>query len=362
MSKANRSAQGFKQTWKINLEYFQLQYRVWCNKRARAAGRPEPFQVSPIAKFMHGKPGWLKAPASSRRRFSALPATVKAATYAFLSILLFNLLFGSAFDWDGVTTELWGLLAEVAVLGIIIFYVGERSQTSQFVARQHELISDFKYWDSEEAKFRILGALRRLQQHGITDVNLAGVKLSSATLPEHGITSLAGATLSGGSWVSTIGIRSVSTFSTVDFTGCSCEQTKFSIGDGFSELFSGAQWVSKGNYLDCSFHDCNLRRSIFDEADLSWSSEPPEINYEHVADDDRTGEPVFQQCHFGPFFWADLSGASFKNAHFKNADFRGAIGIESCDFTGAEGLDTCLFDSADLKEQIIARPKPDANR
>lgn len=354
--------QSVKKEWYATTGYFSLQSKIWLNQRAQKAGKLEPYTGSPFDRIRQPKPRWVGVTRGWRKRFANLPSTVRAAAIAFTVIFFIVVFAGAPFDWSGVTTELWGLLAEVFVLGIVIFYVGEKSQASQFIARQHELISDFRYWDSEEAKFRILGAIRRLQEKGVSTVNIAGVTLSSASLKEHGVTKLDGSVLSGGHWASSIGIRTTSNFEKVDFAECALRGVRFSMGDGLG--FFGTREFQKpqASYIDCNFFECDMTGASFEQAELKSTVTPPVDTHEHIADDEKTGQPIFQQTHYGEFYNADLSNVSFKNAWLKNVDFRDAEGIEAAEFYGARGLESCVFQNDELKQSIIAKAKeqPDA--
>ncbi|WP_380057505.1 pentapeptide repeat-containing protein [Falsihalocynthiibacter sp. SS001] len=356
MTDIKKLIQATKKEWQGTLSYFSERSKVLSNYIARKRGKPEPYSVSSIWRRRGPKPFVAKIERRLREKYFALPPTVRAATIALLAILVVLLVFGADFDWSGVTTELWGLVAEVFILGIIIFYIGERNQANQFVKQQHELIEDLKYWDNDEAKFRILGALRRLQRVGVSNVNLAGVTLSSAKLKEHGIDNLDGSTLSGGNWASSIGVRVASKFEKVDFSDCSMCEAKLSQGDGMGAFFGKEHQRAQAIYVDCSFLNSDLSGVCFEQAEIKYTQKPPEETHEHV-DDDEYGNPVFAQRHYGEFNQADLQGASFRNSWLENVDFRNANFVESADFAGARGLETCEFDSAELKQKIIRKSK-----
>ncbi|MEY8832854.1 pentapeptide repeat-containing protein [Phaeobacter italicus] len=356
MTKIDNLIQTAKNEWRLTLSYLSSQSKGLLNYFARKRGKPEPHSVTSIWRRRGPKPFVAKFERRLRAKFHALPATVRAATVALLVILIVLLIFGADFDWSGVTTELWGLLAEIFVLGIIIFYIGERNQDKQFIERQRELISDFKYWDNDEAKFRILGAIRRLQGVGISSVNLAGVTLSSANLKEHGIRSLDGSNLSGGHWSSSIGIRVISTFAKIDFSDCSMCDVKLSQGDGMGGFTSREHQKAQAKYIDCCFISCDLSGACFEQAEIKYTQEPPAETHEHV-DDDEYGQPVFSQTHYGEFYQAELTGVSFKNAWLENVDFRDAENIKTADFSGARGLESCIFDNEEIKQQVLANSK-----
>ncbi len=356
MTFITKSAQVIKKEWQLTWSYLSEQSKVLLNYIARKRGKPEPYSVSSIWRRRGPKPIVAQIERQLREKYFALPTTVRAATIALIAIVVVLLVFGADFDWSGVTTELWGLVAEVFILGIIIFYIGERNQANQFVKQQHELIEDLKYWDNDEAKFRILGAIRRLQRVDVSTVNLAGVTLSSAKLKEHGIVNLDGSTLSGGHWASSIGIRVASKFEKIDFSDCSMREVTFSQGDGMGGFTGREHQKAQAIYVDCDFIHSDLSGACFEQAEIKYNQEPPAETHEYV-DDDGYGQPEFMQNHYGVFYQAELKGTSFKGSWLENVDFRDAYYVESADFAGARGLESCEFDSEDLKQEIIRKSK-----
>ncbi|PRZ46869.1 pentapeptide repeat-containing protein [Tritonibacter scottomollicae] len=345
-------AQRLKVEWQLTYA-FGVEYSKLClNSLARKRGKPEPYSVSKLWRKRGHKPVLVKQAGRLHIEFNALPKTVQAASIALLALFLFLLIFGAGFDWDGVTTELWGLLAEILVLGVVIFYINEKSQAAQIVARQHESISDFKYWKSDEAKFRILGAIRRLQHAGVWVVNLAGVTMSAVKLKEHDINKLDGSQLSGGHWSASIGVRTISDFEKVDFSDCSMRDVVFSQGDGMGFLGTRRHQRPQAFYTDCNFSECDLLGASFEQAKLAYTEEHPAETSE-VVDEDEYGEPVYVQSHYGAFYNVELKDVSFKDAWLENVDFRDALDVEKADFSGARGVDSCLFSGDAIRRAVL---------
>ncbi len=315
-------------------------------------GKEPPFKLTFMDKVGRGR-------SKLGRLFRILPATVKAAVIATGVIFSLLLVFGKGFDAEGVTTEFWGLLAEIIVLGIVVFYVSSKSEQSQFVQAQYDLIDDFKYWESDEAKSRILGAMRRLQRLGISKFDLCGIRMSSVKVKEYGISDLRGSELSGKHWMSSIGIRTDSKFNNIDFDDCYLAGVKFSISTSIS--ISGQRTSlspNRGAYIDCSFRHCDMTGCSFDEAILEATEKPAKDGdrYDYIADNDD-GSPAYAQVEYGEFYEANLSNASFVRAELRNIDFRQCFNVETADFAGAVGLETCVFDTDAQKEAILTQSK-----
>lgn len=252
---------------------------------------------------------------------------------------------------QGVYIEFSGAVFDLLIFGVVIsltLFIAEKRRSA---ARLQEEIDDFKKWNSEEAHYRIAGAIRRLNRQNRTNIDFGGLELSKFSFISHGISSLRGSTFYDGTW-GTAGPRDHVRLEDVDFSKIDCRDvtfSKFNPLGGFGSMFANA------HFLNCDFSSSDLRDAKFVGALLEWSEEhPDELGVYH---DDEDGYAGFEQTYYPPFDNADLMGASFKDAVLKNADFRNAQNIQSCDFSGAKQLSTCIFDSDELKEEVIEKSK-----
>lgn len=252
--------------------------------------------------------------------------------------------------------EFWGLIFDVSVIlvgfGIIQYF----RQKQDEIARHEEVIEDLKGWSSDEAKHRVLGAMRRLNRLGKTDFELSGAHIKNANFTGYGVTSIRGSKLSsGGDWVSDE--FTTSNFESVDFSNLDVREVVFektaplAIRAHKTNVFG-----SRATYKNCEFRGSDLSDATFDGAKLTWSDQPPE-SLEELVGIDSDQLPIYVTVARGSFDQVDLSRTSFRFCNFERADFRNAVNIEEADFYGAEGLDTCVFDSDELKESIIQNSK-----
>jgi uncharacterized protein YjbI with pentapeptide repeats len=217
------------------------------------------------------------------------------------------------------------------------------------VDSQHDIIEDYKGWDSEEARFRLAGAIRRLNKMGVDAINLSGARISDFSFSRNNIASLAGSTFFDGIWGEAIGESSV-VLKKVDFSHVNCRSVTFSPYDPFSGLDFDLQRYAR--FEDCSFFEADLREATFNGASLKWTAAPPDSHYE-FEEDPETGQGFATQVSSGPFDGADLRGASFAGCVFENADFRGASGFLEADFSKARGLEDAHFDDEDTKSAVL---------
>lgn len=247
----------------------------------------------------------------------------------------------------GVFVEFNGMLFDVVVFGILVALFVRATERRRETQRQQEIIDDYKKWDSDEGKFRIAGAVRRLNRTGKTSIDFGGFEVSDFSFRRHDIKSIKGSTFYDGTW-GEMGSREKVKLDRVDFAAVDCSEVVFSKFHPFAPLMTSVEFAS---IRDCNFVDANLSKAIFNGAHLEWTTEhPKDLGIWHHFPDES---PAFEQTHYPPFSNANLESASFIDATFKNADFREADGLLECDFSGAKGLEDCLFDDEETKQAVL---------
>lgn len=245
--------------------------------------------------------------------------------------------------------EFVGLIFDIVFILVIFSLFQFRAVRRQDIARQSEVIEDYKRWDSEEARFRIAGAIRRLNRMGVTKLDLTGIRLSNFVFGHHGIRDISGTIFYDGSWGELFRKNDVQ-LQNVSFDGVRCRSVSFSPFNPLRGLVGNAFEFAK--LFDCSFIRADLTNASFNGAHLKWSEPPPQSLYEEYGEDDY-GNPLASQVVYGPFDGTDLSGTSFQNTHFENADFRNAINIDNAKFDGATGLDSCTFSEEAYANDVL---------
>ena len=281
-----------------------------------------------------------------------------AALLVLLAVASLTLISDSFESWDeiwqGVFVEATGATMDLVVFGIIIGLIAGRRERNREIRRQEELIEDFKKLNSDEARCRIAGAVRRLNRKGRTSIDFVGIELSNFSFRNQDIESIAGSTFYDGDW-GVLSSRGSTTLEDVDFSQVDCRGVVFSKFNPWGGL---GMSIHQAVFRDCMFAGTRLKGAIFKGSKVEWSEEPPkELGH---WDEDQRGEPVFLQTHFPPFYDADLGGASFEDVAFRNPDFRDARNLESCNFSGATGLENGIFDSDDVKDQVLRATRKSA--
>ena len=295
---------------------------------------------------------WLQRLGQRWRRFSTetnFPYALGLMATCVAIILIWRSL-APQFFYD-LWVEFWGLTFDVVFILVVFSFFEHRRQKLLQIQSEHNVVEDYKGWDSEEARFRLAGSIRRLNNMGVQAINLSGARITDFSFPRSKIASLAGSTFFDGTWGEAIGESSV-ILRKVEFSHVDCRSVTFSPYDPFSGLDFEVQRQAK--FEDCKFFETDLRGATFNGASLKWTKVPPDSHYE-FEEDQETGQSFASQVSWGPFDGADLRGASFSGCVFENADFRGASGVLEADFSNAKGLEKSVFDDEDTKAAIVAK-------
>jgi uncharacterized protein YjbI with pentapeptide repeats len=243
-----------------------------------------------------------------------------------------------------------GMTLDVFFILIVFALFEHRRDKRQDIARQREVIDDYKRWDHPEAHLRIAGAIRRLNRLGEFALDMAGARLTKFDFAEQGIEKIDESTFFNGQWGERFGDSTVQMVE-VDFDRISCRNVTFSPFLPFVGF--GIFGSNYARFVDCSFIETDLSQSTFNGAELTWTKPPPEEN--GYAEDEGDGQWCWNQTHYGPFYCADLQQTSFKDCSLKNADFRDADNILEADFTGAKGLENAFFDNDEIRAAVLVQ-------
>lgn len=253
-------------------------------------------------------------------------------------------------DLSSLWPEMGGMTLDVFFILIVFALFEHRRNKRQDIARQREVIDDYKRWDHPEAHLRIAGAIRRLNRLKILALDMAGARLTKFEFARNGIESIEGSTFYDGRWGERFGDSTVKLVE-VSFDHISCWKVTFSPFNPIAGL--GNLATNFMRLTDCSFNHTYLCDAKFNGSELHWTNRPPETHTEYWDEED--GTPAYAQASYGPFYRAFLRQTSFKGCRFKNADFRDAEYILEADFSGAKGLEDAFFDSDEIRAAVLAQ-------
>ncbi|MCD9014484.1 pentapeptide repeat-containing protein [Parachryseolinea silvisoli] len=216
-----------------------------------------------------------------------------------------------------VLAEAHGMIFDIAVIGILIFWLNQNGEIRQRIRTYKDEIDDFRLWESEEAAFRTVGNIKRLNRHKIHEINLVNCYLPRTNLNYVNLSS------------SNMNSANISQSSLIEsnLENARLNQTNF-------ENSNLNQAILKGAYASgANFKDAFLIKAHFENAFLIKAN----FNNAFLMEADLKG------CY--------VMGADFENASLYKADLRGAKGLTLDQLAKAKTLYLAKFDD-DILEQI----------
>jgi hypothetical protein len=192
-----------------------------------------------------------------------------------------------------ILAEAHGMIFDIAVIGILIFWLNQNGEIRQRIRTYKDEIDDFRLWESEEAAFRTVGNIKRLNRHRIHEINLVNCYLPRTNLNYVNLKS------------SNLNSANISQSSLIeaDLENARLNQTNFENSNLNQVNLKGA-YASGANFKDAFLIKSQLEgafliKACFNNAFLM------EANLQN----------------------AYLMGADFENASLYKADLRGAKGL-----------------------------------
>jgi len=221
--------------------------------------------------------------------------------------------------WGQVLAEAHGMIFDIAVIGILIFWLNQNGQTRQQIRTYKDEIDDFRLWESEEAAFRTVGNIKRLNRHKIYEINLVNCHLSRTNLSHVNLkaSNLNSANLSNSSLIET------------NLENTRLNQTNFENSNLNQANLKGA-YASGANFKDAFLIKANFEGTFLIKTNFTNA---------------YLMEGNLQNSY--------LMGADFENASLYKADLRGAKGLTIEQLTKAKTLYLAKFDD-EILEQVKA--------
>lgn len=183
-------------------------------------------------------------------------------TIIILLIAIFLDYIDNAFSWHDILVEFHGLVFDLFVLGILLTTYEKITEKKEKIERYHEEIDDFRHRKGKEAKFRIIGNIKRLYDLGVTEFNLMHCYLKNGDLKEYDFTN--------------------SNFYFANLNGASLlrsnlQNCKMGVSDLSNSNLSSAQFdnadlfhssLVSATIINCSFRKTNLANTTFEKATI----------------------------------------------------------------------------------------------
>ena len=222
-----------------------------------------------------------------------------------------------------VLAEAHGMIFDIAVIGILILWLNKTGEKRTRIRTYIDEIDDFRLWESEEAAFRTVGNIKRLNRHKIYSINLAHSYLVKTNL---NYVKLIGANLNYANLFNSALID-------VNLENARLNQTNFENCNMNQSL------LTKAYANGAIFKDTYCIKADFEKAFLI------KANFQNAF----LMEANLQNAY--------LTGADFSNANLYKADFRGAKGLTIEFLADAKTLYLAKFD--DDFAQMIKEDHPE---
>jgi hypothetical protein len=209
-----------------------------------------------------------------------------------------------------ILAEAHGMLFDIAVIGILIFWLNKRAEKRLRIRACLDEIDDFRTWESEESAYRTAGNIKRLNRSHLHALDLAHCYLVRTNLDE---VNLKEANLN-------LANLSYAKLNSAHFEQARLNQTAFvkaELNDAqLTNAYANGANFKQAEMIKADFENAFLIMADFEEAILM------EANLRN----------------------ADLSGANFKNTNLLKADLRGARGLSTTQLAEARTLYRALLD------------------
>jgi uncharacterized protein YjbI with pentapeptide repeats len=219
--------------------------------------------------------------------------------------------------WPQILVEAHGMIFDIAIIGILLFWLNQNGDKRRRIRSYKDEIDDFRLLESDEAAFRIVGNVKRLNRHRIYEINLVNCYLAKTHMSYINLR---------GSNLNSANLCNASLLET-NLEHTRLNQTNFENAN-LNQANLKAAYASGANFKDAfliktQFENTFLIKTNFTNAYLM--------------------EANLQNSY--------LMGADFENASLYKADFRGAKGLTVDQLAKAKTLYLAKFDD-ELQEQV----------
>lgn len=222
-----------------------------------------------------------------------------------------------------VLAESHGMLFDIAIIGILIFWLNKNGEKRLRIRTYKDEIDDFRLWASNEAAFRTVGNIKRLNRHKIYELNLVECYLARTNL---NYVVLSGSNMNNANLNHANLIQSKLDnvrLNQTNFENCNLNQATLKNAFANGSNFKDACLI-KANLEQTFLIKANFQNAFLMEANLNGS---------YVTD------------------------ANFENANLYKADLRNAVGLTVDQLSKVKTMYLAKFDDEILKEIQLTIPE-----
>jgi len=219
-----------------------------------------------------------------------------------------------------ILAEAHGMILNIAVIGIFVYWLNQKGETRQRIRSYKDEIDDFRKWKSEEAAFRNMGNIKRLNRHNISSLDLVDVHLEKANLNYVNLTksNLNSATFKNSSLIG--GKFNFARMNQTDFENANLNKSSI------KRVYAGGANFKDAFLIKSEMSDSFLIKANFENA--------------YLMEANLTG--------------ANLTEVNFENSSLYKADLRGVKGLTVEQISKAKTLYMAKIDSK-LMEELKAK-------
>jgi BTB/POZ domain-containing protein KCTD9 len=221
-----------------------------------------------------------------------------------------------------ILSELHGMIFDLFVIGILITWLNLLGQKRRDIRSYKDEIDDFRMWESEEAAYRIVGNIKRLNRYNIYDIDLVNCFLSKTNLS---YVVLKGANLNNAN-------ASNSTLVDINLEGARLNRTNFE-NSNLNQVNLKRAYASGTNFKDAYMIKANLEHAFLIKADFK--------------------NAFLMEANLRS---ANLTSANLDNANLYKADLRDTVGLTIEQLSGVRTLYLAKFDDSVLEELQLKYP------
>jgi len=223
-----------------------------------------------------------------------------------------------------ILAEAHGMIFDIAVIGILLYWLNERGEIRQRIRVYKDEIDDYRQLESQEASFRTVGNIKRLNRHQITEINLVNSVLPKTNL---NYVNLKGSNMNSANLSNSSLIES-------NLESARLNQANFE-NSNLNQVNLRNAYASGANFKDAFLIKAQFQHALLIKANF---------NNAYLMEAD------LQNCY--------LMGADFENASLYKADLRGAKGLTVEQLQKAKTLYLAKLDKElqDQLEQVTHEP------
>lgn len=214
------------------------------------------------------------------------PLVTTGLVLAVLSILIFTLSFPFYLNdmelfYENILIEAHGMLFDLLIIGILLVWLNKNGERQIRIKRYAEEIDDYRHWKSEEASFKIIGNIKRLNKDKITQIDLFNSYLKNANLNYVDLTgsNMNYVNLDEASLVNSMLCRvrlnqaslKATKLNKADFRGAFLSGANCDAASMIKSDFEGAQLI-KTNLSNTFLMDANFKGAMMAGADLTGAN------------------------------------------------------------------------------------------